>query len=376
MDAQMKTIPVLTIFVVVLSLCSTAATYAWMPETVPVGNTGNIGQTQYLPHNRHVQDQAREAVCGPFHPFPCDFEYAKGTFGAVGYHYRIGTTEVTNAQYTDFLNAVAETDTHALFNTEMSITQTGSNGSFSYTALEGLEQHPVTYVSFWDAARYTNWLHNGQPTGDQGLNTTEDGAYPLNHVTHPTKSANIKRQADALWFIPSENEWYKAAYHKNDGDTDNYSDWPTGSHKSPTNEAPPGGPNSANYDFFELLDDFTVLGPHPEDWEWTTSFLPQNNTTPVGAYLNSASPYGTFDQCGNVHEWVETITDIGKTRVLGGDRNGGYPGLPESSGWPSFKSHFESGNIGFRVARVPEPSSLLLGAVAGVGILARRRRRS
>jgi formylglycine-generating enzyme required for sulfatase activity len=35
---------------------------------------------------------------------------------------------------------------------------------------------PVNYVSWGDAARFANWLHNGQPSGAQDLTTTEEGA--------------------------------------------------------------------------------------------------------------------------------------------------------------------------------------------------------
>ena len=70
---------------------------------------------------------------------------------------------------------------------------------------------PVNYVSFWDAARFANWLHNGQPTGPQGPGTTEGGAY------HDVGNQTLfGRNAGAKFFIPTENEWYKAAYHDQD----------------------------------------------------------------------------------------------------------------------------------------------------------------
>ena len=330
----MKRTNALAIFAV--AFCCTTATQATTPETVPVGNIGNIGEFK-----------------------------SKSKFGTVDYHYRIGITEVTNAHYTDFLNAVADTDTHALFNANMRITQTGSSDSFSYTAYEGQEQDPVTYVSFWDAARYSNWLHNGQPTGAQELNTTEDGAYFLNHVTDPT-NRTISREPDARWFIPSEDEWYKAAYHKNDGDTGNYFDYPTSSDTAPTAEAPAGGTNSANY-IPELVAAWPFI-----DWFF--------DTTPVGAYLNSDSPYGTFDQGGNVWEWNEDlfISLSRKVPSSRGIRGGSYlsPGSHDLLSshrdmlWPILAYN----DIGFRVASVPEPSSLLLGALGGVGMLVRKRR--
>ena len=84
---------------------------------------------------------------------------------------------------------------------------------------------PVNYVSFWDAARFANWLHNGQPTGPQGPGTTEDGAY----LNVGNQAPSFGRNAGATFFIPTEDEWYKAAYHdKTAGLAASYFDYPTG----------------------------------------------------------------------------------------------------------------------------------------------------
>ena len=131
-------------------------------------------------------------------------------YGAVGYSYNIGTTEVTLTQYTAFLNAVAATDTYGLYNTSLGtdlnikgIVRSGSSGAFSY-AVSGSGARPVTYVSWYDAARFTNWLGNGQPTGLQTSGTTETGAYTLTGNTgNPTKNGG------ASYWVPSEDEWYK-----------------------------------------------------------------------------------------------------------------------------------------------------------------------
>ena len=81
--------------------------------------------------------------------------------GAVASTYRIAVKEVTNAQYVDFLNAVAATDTNALYNTSMAfgfggILRAGSSGSFSYSVRPGRGEMPVNFVSFEDAMRFTN----------------------------------------------------------------------------------------------------------------------------------------------------------------------------------------------------------------------------
>ena len=79
---------------------------------------------------------------------------------------------------------MADTDTYALYNTSMAttglggfggITRSGSSGSYSYGTVAGREDMPVNHVSFWNALRFANWLHNGQPVGMQDDATTEDG---------------------------------------------------------------------------------------------------------------------------------------------------------------------------------------------------------
>ncbi len=84
------------------------------------------------------------------------------------YAYNIGKYEVTNAQYAEFLNAKAQTDTYSLYNASMAscgITRSGSAGSYNYGVTGGLGNRPVVYVSWFDAARFTNWLGNGQGSG-------------------------------------------------------------------------------------------------------------------------------------------------------------------------------------------------------------------
>ncbi|MDP6547228.1 MAG: SUMF1/EgtB/PvdO family nonheme iron enzyme, partial [Phycisphaerae bacterium] len=97
-------------------------------------------------------------------------------YGGVAYEYKIGKYEVTNAQYAEFLNAVADADPNNLYNTSMGggiggITRGGSDGSYTYTVRTNRGDRPVNYVSWDDTLRFANWLHNGQPTGAQDNST-------------------------------------------------------------------------------------------------------------------------------------------------------------------------------------------------------------
>lgn len=103
--------------------------------------------------------------------------------GAVSYVYQISTYEVTVAQYTEFLNAVAASDPYGLYHLEMSdplmfggaiINRSGESSSYTYTTVAGKENQPVRDVDFYDGLRLCNWLSNGQGSGD-----TETGSYTL-----------------------------------------------------------------------------------------------------------------------------------------------------------------------------------------------------
>ena len=175
-------------------------------------------------------------------------------YGAVAYSYDIGKYDVTVAQYTTFLNSVATTgDPYGLYNTWMAgsygcgIERSRSAGSYTYSVLPGWGNMPVNYVSWGDAARFCNWLDNGQPVGSEGPSTTEAGAYTLNGGTSLAALMAVTRNAGATYFIPSENEWYKAAYYKGGSSNAGYWTYPTKSNTAPVNILSLTGPNNANF---------------------------------------------------------------------------------------------------------------------------------
>jgi formylglycine-generating enzyme len=309
-------------------------------DTVAVGNPGNAGELSGVPGNYVPQ-----RVCG-----------------AVGYVYNIGKYEITASQYTEFLNAVADADPHGLYEPGMwsnfrgcKIERSGTSGSYTYSVASDRGNRPVTQVSWGDAARFCNWLHNGQPTGPQGPSTTEDGSYSLNDATTDVQMCAIARNANATWVIPSEDEWYKAAYHKNDGVTGNYWDYATSTNSTPSNDVVnPDAGNNANF----RDDGYTIDAPYYR--------------TEAGEFENSDSPYGSFDQVGNVYEWNEAVI-YGKERGL---RGGAYDYFVtdtqaqwRSGASPTYQYYC---NVGFRVAYVPEPGTIVMLTLATLRLMHKR----
>jgi formylglycine-generating enzyme required for sulfatase activity len=302
-----------------------------------------------------------------------DTRYDSTGYGAVDHTYNIGKYEVTAAQYCDFLNHKAKSDPYGLYDGGMTgqkgcqIQRSGNSGSYHYDAASDRANRPVNYVNFWDACRFVNWLNNGQGDGD-----TETGAYNLNGY-RDAGGNQISRNAEAKWYIPNEDEWYKAAYYKAGGTNAGYWDYPMQSDRSgfgcgdpgpvvvPSNDVyDPDPGNNANF----YQDGYSLNSPH-----WMTN---------VGEFENSESAYGTFDQGGNVSEWNETpASSTSPYRVI---RGGGF-WYPENdlhasrrtSTTPDYTYYYS----GFRVASaVPEPSTILTVLGGVTSLLALRRRKA
>jgi hypothetical protein len=74
-----------------------------------------------------------------------------------------------------------------------------------------------------------------------------------------------------------------------------------------------------------------------------------------------------------VSEWNETLFSGSFRGFRGGSWNS-FSILLLASGWANDDPSVEFANVGFRVASIPEPSSLLLAAMASLGLLLRKRR--
>ena len=289
--------------------------------------------------------------------------------GAVADSFQIMKYEFTNEQYKDFLNSVAATDTYALYNSSMGsnarggITRSGTSGSYTYAVRTNMGGKPVNFVSWFDAARVSNWLMNGAT----GTSSTETGAYTL--VGGQMSGTAPARNVGATFYVPTEDQWYKAAYYKGGSTNAGYWDYATQSDTAPTavtsgstgiGSAGSTG-NFANYN-------------NAADWN-----SQNGNVTTVGTN-GRASAYGAFDMGGNIFEFNDLTGAAGSSRGLrGGGWNFGAFDLSSSGRYTNVPSRADI-DLGFRLASpvaVPEPStcaSLLAGLACGGYSLFRRRR--
>lgn len=277
--------------------------------------------------------------------------------GQVNYVFEIGKYEVTNAHYCEFLNAVAvKADPHGLYNINMDrglfggIKKLRTNEGYRYEPIYGYENLPVVYVSWYDAARFCNWLHYGKPiTGRCAMGTTEgndrSGSYDTRDFDiAPRGIQRVKaHNRDAKYWIPTIDEWNKAAfYDPTKNGRGEYWLYATCSDEKPVAVPPGDTPNSANYYGFK----------------WAA---PPPYMTPVGGYKKSASYYGTYDQNGNVFEWIETLRTNGKQRwIRGGALTQHSSSMIRTNRDCEFGDH-ELYLFGFRVCRraVNKPKPLI-----------------
>ncbi|MCF7731122.1 MAG: cadherin-like beta sandwich domain-containing protein [Akkermansiaceae bacterium] len=263
-------------------------------------------------------------------------------YGSVNYAYQIAQNDTTISQYCEFLNAVAKSDPYKLYNWQMAIQATiagilksGSSGNFSYSVMGTSGNKPITFVGWFDAARFCNWMHNGQGGG-----STETGAYTLNGAM----DGIILKNSNATVWIPTENEWYKAAYYDPTKRGSHYWAYPMQCDTPAGNTI--GVAHSANFNGY--------------------------GTTDVGAYgANSASHYGTNDQGGNVYQWNDAVINGTNRGLRGAPWWGGGAtmiSLGRYSGTPSTSNLHETAFIGFRIAGAvvqPSATSLPASAISG-----------
>jgi formylglycine-generating enzyme required for sulfatase activity len=295
---------------------------------------------------------------------------ARAGYGAVATDFRIMKYEFTNQQYTEFLNSVAVTDSYSLYSAGMGsnarggITRSGSQGTYSYSVKTNMGDKPVNYVSWFDVARVANWLMNGATSSS----STETGAYTL--VNGQTFGTAPARNPGATFYIPTLDQWYKAAYYK--GGSTNAGYW---AYALQSNTIP--SPVTAGATGIGSAGGTGNFANFQSDADWNGQ---NGNVTTVGTN-GGASAYGTFDQSGNVDEWNDLTGAAGANRGLwGGYWEDAHMYLAAfSPRGPDASPLIEDPAVGFRLAAVPEPSTsciALAGLACGSYSMWRRRKRA
>lgn len=258
-------------------------------------------------------------------------------YGGVSYNYRMGVTEVSQDWITKATN--------------LGVTNLGG-GAWT-------DSQPAATMTWYQAAAFVNYLNTS--TGHHAAYQIDAGVTALT----PWSSAqawqldgeNLYRHKDAYFFLPSEDEWYKAAFHKNDGVTANYWDYATGS-----NAIPDGLDFNGDTVFDAVFNQGFDQGA-------------PNAVTNVGL----PSAYGTLGQDGNVWDWVESAFDgvndsSSETREIRGGTCDDTESRLRSSLRFSFLPQNANPTVGFRVASVPEPSCTILLSFGAAATFAIRRR--
>jgi formylglycine-generating enzyme required for sulfatase activity len=240
-------------------------------------------------------------------------------YGAVGYNYRVGKYEVTNAQWNTFVSLAGA--------------PTGNDGGYASGSYFTGAQQPTNNVSWYEAAQFCNYLTSGDKYS---------GAYQFDisgNFLGIDRVASISTYG-TTYVIPTEDEWYKAAYFKNDAS--GYSPFANGTDTAPIEDVESNYNNSSG-----------------APWDITNGTQEQN---------------GTFNMMGNVWEWNETLINSSYRGCRGGSYESAgddYVAFLKSSYRGSINPNCEDYSLGFRVASVPEPCSLVLLSLCG--LVSRRR---
>ncbi len=283
--------------------------------------------------------------------------------GSVSYEYRIGRYEITTAQWMEFVNTFSTQGDEYFFFAQPS--SWGATHDFSYAGpgrrwrLDETRpdpaMSPVLGIDWRTAARFVNWLNNGKSSDPA---TLDYGAYDASTFTdNPDGTFNdqVAHSPGARFWIPSLDEWLKAAHFDPNRFGSDQPGWWLFSHRSddpPVPGLPGQGQTSASL----------TLGGFAEKW------------IPLGAYSGIVSPWGLYDTSGGATEWLEEVSD-GRFRLTDGASAGLTIDSLDRAALSLYTHPGMTGTSGLRLAGlIPSPSCVSLTLVSVILHVRRRRR--
>lgn len=286
--------------------------------------------------------------------------------GSVGYEYRIARMEVTTAQWMEYVNTYT-----VQLPREVDFARPFSWGAVADNSYRGPGKKwklnpahpqaalvPVIGVSWREVAEFVNWLNNDKSSS---LEAITHGAYDTSTLTtnaDGTLNDQLTHDPDARYWIPTADEWLKAAHHdpnRSGSGMEGWWNYPYGSNNPPI-PGPPGiGETSAGYQ----------VGPDEMN----------PRVYPLGSYPDSVSPWGLLDVSGGASEWTEAaqfpgfLLDRGYDGARAGDPYPLWLSLDIAGGGSIAPPYFRTATNGLRVASsVPSPAPVSVFLVGMVQI--------
>ena len=259
-------------------------------------------------------------------------------YGIVNHDYRIGTYEISNDQWNKFKANYG--------------TVTGSPSmAYDESAYFSGTNVPTNELSWYEAAQFVNYLNTSTGhqaaykfTGTQGTSNYTMTVWDV--LDNGYDASNPLRNSKAKYFIPSEDEWVKAAYWNGT----NLQTWATVGDVAPTQ-------NGWNYYDYEGGYANDPAGPWDVD----------RGTEEIN---------GTKNMMGNVWEMLESpYYENDSFDSYHVSRGGVYFHSVQylrSSHRKDYTPWMESNVVGLRVASIPEPATLLLLGMGGLLISKRK----
>lgn len=312
--------------------------------------------------------------------------------GRVDYEYKIGKFEVTTAHWVEFMNAALDRPANDRIPHVFAPLQWGAstapsqNGGSRWRVAPGNEMLPTGGVDWRVCAIYCNWLHNGKSLDRSAFLS---GAYDVSTFTRylngSTFTDQVTRSPGARYYIPSLDEWMKAAHwdpNKPNGDGSTGGWWTfSNSSDTPYNYGPAGQ---------HVVQFPGTPGPDPNgplataNGGWDRFDFPGFSpySIPLGSYTGVTSPWGLMDAAGATSEWLEEPFQEPSELYLRSRKFEGSAWDFRTSGAPDMARTVRGSSppdlpfyeVGFRIAAtVPSPGLGSLGI--GLSVMSLRRRR-